>query len=60
MLRDAIKDLQALATEAKQQGLVTAARKIQAIVDDLIATQEGLDMGPFLGGSPDHDVTVTK
>lgn len=49
MLRQAIKDLETLITEAKQQGLITTARKLQAIVDDLIAIQDGLDMGPKLG-----------
>jgi hypothetical protein len=45
-MRQAIGKLEALILEAKQLGFITMARKLQDIVDDLTAEQDGLDMDP--------------
>jgi hypothetical protein len=49
-MRDAIARLEALALEARQVGLLYLAAKLEEIIADIVAIEDGRDMGPNLGG----------
>lgn len=48
-MRDAIAKLEALSLEAKQNGFIMLAHKLDNIINDMCAIQDGLDMEPTKG-----------
>lgn len=50
-MRDCIARLERLAVEAKQQGMLFLAHKLNDIIADMCAIEDGRDMGTNLGGS---------
>jgi flagellar motor component MotA len=50
-MEDAIARLEALALEARQMGLLSLAAKLEEIIADIVAIEDGRDMGPNLGSS---------
>jgi hypothetical protein len=48
-MRNVIARLEALSAEARQMGFHYLSNKLNDIIQDLVAIQDGLDMGPDLG-----------